>query len=103
MSKPSGITIAISAMAVLRIKIPAGQSRRKRGSIPRSLPRLHFGTKYAYRIIGQANERSVDIHTRPDRPDFARPVGPRSLKTSGQTRRGTEPVDREDIGYASQH
>ncbi|MEE8454585.1 MAG: hypothetical protein V3R90_07490 [Limibaculum sp.] len=91
-------------MAVLRINIPAGLFRRKRGSIPRSLPRLRFGTKYACRIFGQPNERSIDIRrTRPDRSDFAPPVGPGNIKIDGKTRHGADPVDREDIGYASQH
>jgi hypothetical protein len=91
-------------MAVLRIKFIAGLFRRKRGSIPRSLPRLRFGTKYACRIFGQANERSIDIRcTRPERPDFVWPIGPNSIKIDEKSRHSAGPVDRQDIGYASQH
>jgi hypothetical protein len=64
MSKPSGITIATNAMAVLRMKPLAGQFRRKRGSIPRPLPRLYTGTIYAYLIFEQADERPISIRTR---------------------------------------
>ncbi len=64
---PNGIAIATSAIAVLRNKILVGLFRPIRGSIPRSLPRLHFSTKYACLIFSQANERSINFRPRPAR------------------------------------
>jgi hypothetical protein len=85
MPKQSGITIAISAMAVLRINIFAGLSRRKRGSIPRSLPCSPIGAAAHTGYSGkQMNGQLISVATDRTAPISRGQLALAASKSTGQ-------------------